>query len=157
MMGNHVIHQGSRYQAIIALSSAEAELNASVKGASEGIYLRNTAKAAGMNLSVTLFGDSSAAEGIMSRTRAGPVKHLDFNMLWTQEKGDRGEVQATQTNRGVNVADSCIHARGKKERQTDTFAMQVLRGPFSWQKRGTKPEATKTERRTREQTTANTK
>ena len=68
-----------------------------------------------MNLKVSLFGDSSAAEGIMSRTGAGPVKHLDIKQLWIQEKVDRGEVRATEINRRLNIADSCTHAWGKGE------------------------------------------
>ncbi len=52
MMGLHLILQWSRTQAVIALSSAEAELNASVKGASEGIQLKYAAQARGINVKV---------------------------------------------------------------------------------------------------------
>ena len=43
MLGIHLIHLWSRTQAVVALSIAEAELNASVKGASEGIQLKHAA------------------------------------------------------------------------------------------------------------------
>ena len=106
MRGMHVVKHWSRTQATVALSSAEAELNASVKGASEGIYLRNTAKSIGMNLKVSLFGDSSAAKGIMSRTGAGPVKHLGIKQLWIQEKVRNKEVEVTKVAGTENLADA---------------------------------------------------
>ena len=47
MIGDHLIGHWSRTQATIALSSDEAELNASVKGASEGLGRRQLAQEVG--------------------------------------------------------------------------------------------------------------
>ena len=115
MQGRHLIHHWSRTQGIVALSSGEAELNASVKGVSEGLQLKYVAEALGRKLRIELFGDSTAAKGILMRSGSGSVKHLSTKQLWVQGKVEKGEVKVTKIKRTVNVADSCTHAWGKGE------------------------------------------
>ena len=115
MIGKHLITHWSRTQATIALSSGEAELNGSVKGASEGMGLRQTALEMGMKFSLHLLGDSSAAKGIMLRTGAGAIKHLCVKQLWIQERISNKEMIPSKIKRDVNIADLCTHHWGLQE------------------------------------------
>ena len=108
-LGRHTVHHWSRTQAQVALSSGEAELNGSVKGASEGIGLLRTAASMGIKLSLRLLGDSSAAKGILMRKGAGPIKHLATKQLWAQELVERKEAEVIKIKRAVNLADCCTH------------------------------------------------
>ena len=108
-IGRHTVHHWSRTQAQVALSSGEAELNGSVKGASEGIGLQRIAASIGIKLALRLLGDSSAAKGILMRKGAGPIKHLATKQLWVQELVERKEAEAIKINRSVNLADCCTH------------------------------------------------
>ena len=71
-------------QESITLSSGEAELGGVVKGASEGLGLRSLARDLGLDFSLELHTDSSAALGICRRTRIGWVRHLAVAQLWVQ-------------------------------------------------------------------------
>ena len=115
MAGSHLITHWSRTQATIALSSGEAELNASVKGASEGLGLRQLAQELGSKLELHLLGDSSAAKGMMLRTGAGAIKHLCTKQLWIQERVSRREMVPRKIPRAINLADSCTHHWGLQE------------------------------------------
>ena len=92
MVGHHLIGHGGRTQATIALSSGEAELNASVKGASEGLGLQQLSQEIRFPLALHLLGDSSAAKGILLRTGAGAIKHLCIKQQWVQERATNREI-----------------------------------------------------------------
>ena len=62
-----------------------------------------------------MFSDSSAAKGILTRTGAGPVKHLSVKQLWVQEKVSKREVNVTKIPRAINTADACTHAWQKND------------------------------------------
>ena len=76
----------SSSQSNVALSSAEAELNATVKGLSEliGLYhlIEETQK---VTVSLILRTDASACKGMLLRHGTGKVKHLSVKQLWAQE------------------------------------------------------------------------
>ena len=88
MLGTHVIKSWSTNQAVVALSSGEAEYYGMVKGASQGMGL----KAIAVDLGVTYEGpiqinaDASAAIGMASRLGLGKVRHIEVTQLWIQEK-----------------------------------------------------------------------
>ena len=65
--GSHLVFHYSRTQQLIALSSAEAELNASIKAAQEGLSLRNLWREMGEECFLELRGDSSANDGVIKR------------------------------------------------------------------------------------------
>ena len=113
--GEHLLCHWSRTQATIALSSGEAELNASVKGASEALGLRTMAHEIGMKLKIDLMGDSSAAKGIMLRTGAGSIKHLCTKQLWIQERVLSKGIIPYKIKRDYNIADLCTHHWGLQE------------------------------------------
>ena len=73
-------------QPTIALSSSEAQLTAFVKAASEEIGVQSLARDMGLELSLVVAVDSSAAVGRANRSGNGRVGHLDVKDLWVQER-----------------------------------------------------------------------
>ena len=75
MLGTHVLKSWSTNQAVIALSSGEAEYYGMVKGASQSIGLRGLADDLGVTYKgpIQINTDASAAIGIGSRLGTGKV------------------------------------------------------------------------------------
>ena len=65
--GVHTISWWCKLQSAIALSSCEAELNASTKGASEGLNAQGIAQYFGDDPNLELKTDASAAPGVFMR------------------------------------------------------------------------------------------
>ena len=87
--GGVIVYRGaimahwSKSQSNIALSSAEAELNATVKGLSEVIGLYNLIEETQkVSVNLTLCTDASACKGMLLRHGTGKVKHLSVKQLW---------------------------------------------------------------------------
>ena len=68
-------------QATIALSSAESELLASVKGASESLGMMTLLEDFGHQVNTRLHMDASAAIGIDQRQEVGRIRHLSTGIL----------------------------------------------------------------------------
>jgi hypothetical protein len=109
MRGKHLLSHWSSTQSTVALSSAEAELNALVKAASETLGLLNMLKEMGKDFEVSIMTDSSAAKGIVSRIGCGKVKHLEARQLWIQEAVRRKVLEVKKVGREVNIADALTH------------------------------------------------
>ena len=107
--GSHCLLSWSRTQQLVSLSSAEAELNASIKAAQEGLSLKHLAAELGDDVWLRVLGDSSANDGILKRCGAGRIKHLSVRQLWLQEKVSEGEVCHIKIPRLRNVADAMTH------------------------------------------------
>ena len=105
MRGRHVLKTWSGTQATIALSSAEAELIAAVKGAAEGLAVRSLVQDFGRNCALRVHVDSSAAIGICKRTGVGKVRHLDTRLLWVQELVRDGTLEVVKIAGTINPAD----------------------------------------------------
>ena len=105
----------SRTQQLIALSSAEAELNAAIKAGQEGLSLRHLAEELGEQCWVQVLGHSSAADGMVKRSGKGKVKHLSVRQLWLQDKVGQGDLQHDKIPRLDNVADAMTHHFSKAE------------------------------------------
>ena len=86
MKGFHCIAQWSRTQQLVALSSAEAELNASVRAGQEDFGIVHISMEIGTPHVTEVLGGSSAAYGIKMRVGSGRVKHLSIRQLWLQER-----------------------------------------------------------------------
>ena len=80
-----LIKHYSRTQSTIALSSAEAELYATVSAASEGLGLAAMCGEYGQVLWPYINANASAAIGIAQRKGLGKVRHLDTQSLWIQD------------------------------------------------------------------------
>ena len=86
MRGSHCIRTWATTQAIIALSSGEAEFYGLTKAVCMGIGLRALGKDLGTKLLLTVFTDSTAAKGIAQRRGLGKLRHMDVQFLWIQER-----------------------------------------------------------------------
>ena len=109
MHGGHLVTHWSRTQQLVALSSAEAELNASVKAGQEGLALRNLTVELGEECFLELLGDSSANDGVIKRAGAGKIKHLSVRQLWLQEQAGNGELSHRKKPRLENASDCLTH------------------------------------------------
>ena len=105
MIGNHIIKSWSRTQKTIALSSAEAELTAMVKGTCESLGVSSMMEGWGRRKYIVMMGDSNAALGVIRRKGAGKLRHVNIGMLWVQEKRDGGEIDYRKVGGKDNPAD----------------------------------------------------
>lgn len=109
MRGAHLISHWSRTLQLVALSSAEAELNAPVQGAQEGLGVAHLEEEFGLWLLVQLYGDSSANHGMIARRGSGNVKHLTVRQLWLQQQAELGNCLHAKVPRAINSADLLTH------------------------------------------------
>eukprot|EP00971_Amphidinium_carterae_P097174 1923120-Amphidinium_carterae.1 len=82
MVGRHLVKSTTSTQAIIALSSAESEFAAMVKGISNAIGLRSLATDLGQGLQIKVYTDSSGAKGIASRKGIAKLRHLHTSYIY---------------------------------------------------------------------------
>ena len=108
-MGAHLLVHWSRTQSTVSLSSGEAELNAMLKCASEGLLLQHLLEEIGIKVALHLKGDSSASHGTLHRMGSGKVKHLETKQLWLQERVQKGFVTISKVPREANWADTLTH------------------------------------------------
>ena len=126
MYGAHLLHHWSSTQSVVALSSAEAELNAIVRAMAETLGLVHMMDGCSQrNVTAQVLTDSSAANGIVHRQGCGKVKHLECRQLWVQSYVGRGEVQCTKVPRAQNPSDALTHYWTKDEGVTHFGKMQV--------------------------------
>ena len=109
MLGSHMLAHWSSTQSTIALSSAEAELNALVKAVSETMGILNMLKEMGKGFKARILTDSSAAKGIVNRVGCGKVKHLEARQLWVQDAVRRKVIEVKKVSRDLNVSDALTH------------------------------------------------
>ena len=107
--GSHTISWWCKLQSNIALSSCEAELNAALKGAVEGLNVQRLAASLGDELPLELRTDASAARGMILRQGVGKVRHLQVKQLWLQENVAAGELTIVNIPRAENCADALTH------------------------------------------------
>ena len=75
-LGGHCIKSWSSNQTIIALSSAEAELYALLKGASQSLGRKSMGADFRDELNIGLWSDASAAIAISQRSGLGKLRHI---------------------------------------------------------------------------------
>ena len=76
---------------MVALSSAESELYAAVKTASEGLGIQSVARELGICCRLNLHLDASATICLVNRRGLGKTKHVDMQNLWIQEASKSGQ------------------------------------------------------------------
>ena len=86
MAGKHCIKAWSKTQAIVAKSSAEAELCAVIRGATEALGMATLYHDFGQEVKLQMHIDALAAKGIIERQGLSKVRHIDVNILWMQEQ-----------------------------------------------------------------------
>ena len=105
MLGDTAVRGWSTNQAVIALSSGEAEYYAALKGASQALGFQSMLRDIGLHTTVTLFSDSSAARGIIHRTGLGKLRHLETGYLWLQAAVAKKRLLVRKVNGTENPAD----------------------------------------------------
>ena len=115
MMGKHVVKTWSTTQAVVALSSGEAEYYGLVRGGSLGLGVQAMLRELGVKKKLRLKTDASAAKGIASRKGLGKIRHLEVNQLWLQDKVASGEVELEKVDGKVNRADALTKAVNSEE------------------------------------------
>ena len=106
MLGKHLIKSWSSTQAIIALSSGEAEFYALVKCGSVASGIRNMLRDLGIKVKIQISTDASAAKGITARRGAGKIRHIEVSQLWIQDKVRSGEIIMRKVGTTENLADA---------------------------------------------------
>ena len=91
---------------VIALSSGEAELDATTRWAAEGLGLRSALNDFGVNVGIKILSDATAAIGMCRRLGLGRVRHLATADLWVQQQVRSGEVKLGKLPGTVNPADA---------------------------------------------------
>ena len=105
MLGQHCFKTWASTQAIIALSSGEAEYYGVVKAASIGLGCRALLKDLGMSADLLVHTDAEAAKGIASRMGLGKTRHIAVHFLWVQERIRNGDFGLQKVKGTENPAD----------------------------------------------------
>ncbi len=105
MLNGCCIKSWSSTQAIISLSSGEAEYYGIVKAASVGLGVQATLKDMGIELSLEVLTDATAAKGIASRKGLGKTRHVAVHFLWIQERIAKGDFKLSKVWGSENPAD----------------------------------------------------
>lgn len=111
--GSHNISRWCKLLPSIALSSCEAEVNAALKGAIEGLNVQRLAATLGDRLSLELKTDASAARGVILRQGVGKVSHLQVKQLWLQENVAARGLTIAMIPKAENCADALTHPWGE--------------------------------------------
>ena len=85
MLGRHAPKGWSKTQALIALSSGESELYAALKASVEALGMVALMKDFGYELKGEVWGDASAALGLINRRGLGKTRHIQTGLLWIQQ------------------------------------------------------------------------
>ena len=104
-LGAHTIRTWSKTQNTIAQSSAESELLAIVRAATEALGCMSLALDLGLTFDTRMHVDASAALGILERKGVGKIRHLDVGTLWLQEVQLRQKVAFMKIKGTSNPAD----------------------------------------------------
>ncbi len=104
-LGLHCLKTWSSTQAIVALSSAEAELYALTKGAAQLLGIMTLLSDFGVDVKGVVHTDASAAIGIVRRQGLGKVRHLRVQYLWMQDRVRGGDVDVKKVDGKINPAD----------------------------------------------------
>ena len=101
----HCVKIWASTQAIVALSSAEAELYALTKGASQALGVMTLLEDFGLRTRSVLHTDASAAIGIVRRAGLGKLRHLNARYIWLQDHLRGGLMDVHKVAGVANAAD----------------------------------------------------
>ena len=103
--GEHLIKSWSSTQALISLSSGEAEFYGVVKASGMALGYQALMNDLGVRLPIRVWTDSSATMGICTRQGLGKLRHVDTRCLWVQQRVRRGEIELRKVRGEVKPAD----------------------------------------------------
>ena len=85
MLGEHTLKGWSKTQALVALSSGESELYATLRAASEALSIIALLQDLGYRVKGEVWGDASAALGIINKKGLGKTRHTQTRLFWIQQ------------------------------------------------------------------------
>ena len=103
--GNHALSSWSRGQAVVALSSGEAEFYGCVTMASELVGVQSMCQDFGVRVKTTLRVDASTAIAMSARRGLGKSKHVDTQYFWIQDMVNSGLLRIRKEATGTMLAD----------------------------------------------------
>ena len=118
MLGNHLIAHWSKMQSSVALSSGEAELNAAVKGISEGIRIYGLCNELKWPVGMKLGTDATVCKSILLRHGVGKIKHLPTRQLWVQGSIEAYGIKIVKIPRSINGGDLFTHGCSVEDLQS---------------------------------------
>ena len=83
----------------------ESELYASLKAAAETLGLMSMLKGLKWKVAGQVYGDASAALGIINRTGLGKMRHIDTSLLWIQQTVAERQLKFSKVLGKNNPAD----------------------------------------------------
>ena len=86
MVGMHTIKTWSTTQAVVAMSSGEAELYSLTKGAAQCLGAISLGRDLGVHFNGLVHTDANAALGIIQREGLGKLRHIRVQYLWIQDR-----------------------------------------------------------------------
>ena len=107
MWGSHNIKHSSNIQSTISLSSGESEFYPIVKAAAVSLSIQALMADWGLEVSVKIKSDSSAARGTSQRQGLGSTRHIETRFLWVQEKIQRKAFTLEKVSTNSNYSDIC--------------------------------------------------
>ena len=119
--GKHLIKALTKQQSIVATSTAEAELYAGNRAATESMGVQAFAKDLGSVDPIRLHIDSSAALSIISRTGLGKAEHIEIQYLWVQEAVRNNKLMVEKIPSETNSSDL-----GTKHLTSERSARELL-------------------------------
>ena len=128
--GKHTLKGRSKTQSLVVLRRGESELYATLKAVAEAFGMLSFLKDFGWQVAGEVWGDASAALGIINRRGLGKTRHIDTGLLWVQpiaaEKGLKfHKVLAKKNPAGLYTK----HLHGTTmERHTSTLAYKFTDG-----------------------------
>ena len=105
MIWSHLIKSWSSTQAVISLSSGEAEFYGVVKASGIGLGYQALLEDLGWKADLRVWFDSTATIGICGRAGLGKLRHIDTRALWIQQRVKDASVELRKIKGEVNPAD----------------------------------------------------
>ena len=105
MRGSRCLKVWTKKQQVVALSSAESELYAAVKKASEGLGIQSVARDLRMSCRLNLHLDAWATMCLVNRRGLGKAKLVDMQNPWIPEASKSGRFATKKVDTSVIPAD----------------------------------------------------
>ena len=105
-LGTHTLKTWSSTQAVVAMSSAEAEFYAMTEGATRGMGMKTMLSEMVVVLDIAhLYTDSSAAKSLLSLRGLRKMRHIEVKELWLQAAVKEAKVKLHKIAGESNPAD----------------------------------------------------
>ena len=108
VLGKHTLKGWSKTQSLIALSSGESELYAALRASSEALGIMALLQDLGYQVKGEIWGDASAALGIINRKGLGKTRHIQTGLFWIKQTAADQRLQYGKALGKENPADLFI-------------------------------------------------